>query len=485
MKATIVWLRRDLRLEDNPALLAAVERGEPVVPAYVWAPHEEGHWAPGPASRWWLHHSLAQLNEELRRRQSRLVIRRGDTPASVKTLIRETGADAVFWNRSCAPGTMQRDADMEASLRKNSIATEAFDGALLFEPSEIYNQQGRPFRIFTAFWKACLTRLEPVASRRAPARLKPPASWPRSLRLDELSLLPKIDWTGGIQAAWTPGEKAAKKTLTRFLDERLSRYDKQRDRPDLIGTSRLSPYLHWGQISPRQVWHAVKRRAERMKDPGFSRSAMAYLRQLGWREFAYYLLYHFPHTADEPLYPAFTRFPWSNDAEALRTWQKAKTGYPLVDAGMRELWQTGWMHNRVRMVVASFLVKHLLIPWQEGAKWFWKTLVDADLANNTLGWQWTAGCGADAAPYFRVFNPAAQGAKFDPDGDYVRHWVPELASLPARWIHKPFAASPALLADAGVKLGQTYPKPIVDHVAARTRALAGYATMRKKRSSHS
>ena len=492
--ATIVWFRRDLRLDDNPALVAAVRRGGPIVPVFIWDPREGKNWVPGAAARWWLHQSLAALDAELRRYGSRLVIRAGDALARLQDLARETGSDTVFWNRRYEPATRQSDKRITAALRREGFAVETFNAALLFEPDEVTNKSGRPFQVFTPFWRACMERppSDPLA---APTRLPGPRRWPESSRLSELELEPTIDWTGGIRAVWQPGWRGAGANLTRFLEKSLSNYATDRDRPGIAGTSRLSPHLHFGEISPRRVWHAVSqwlgqtsgsgRRgdgspAQRGRQALETRrtAAEAYLRQLVWREFAYHLLHHFPHTAEHPFRTEFAAFPWARNARALRAWQRGRTGYPLVDAGMRQLWTTGWMHNRVRMVVASFLTKHLLIAWETGARWFWDTLVDADLANNTFGWQWTAGCGADPAPYFRIFNPVSQGEKFDPDGDYVRQWVPELAALPPPWIHRPWEASSAALTDAGVKLGQTYPNPIVDHAEARERALAAFARIR-------
>lgn len=429
---TIVWFRLDLRLTDNPALTAAVQRGAPIIPVFIWAPEEEHPWAPGAASRWWLHHSLAALDADLRARGSRLVLRRGPSLETLRTLMRETGADVVFWNRRYEPALIARDKQIKASL-----PAESFNSALLVEPWEM-----KTYRVFTPFWRAVLARgIRTDRIPPAPTRLPAPATWPSSLPLDALELLPKIDWAAGLRAAWKPGEAGAQEQLRRFLKSAVLEYTANRNRPDLPATSRLSPHLHFGEIGPRQIWAAVAPKADA--------SGWGYLRQLGWREFAHHLLYHFPHTTDRPLRPEFEQFPWQTDPDRLRAWQRGRTGYPLVDAGMRELWTTGWMHNRVRMVVASFLVKDLLIPWQEGARWFWDTLVDADLANNTLGWQWTAGCGADAAPYFRIFNPTSQAEKFDPNSDYIRRWVPE-------------AGTPA------------YPAPIVNHDEARRRALQAF-----------
>jgi deoxyribodipyrimidine photo-lyase len=477
--AIIVWLRHDLRLSDNCALHVAAAQGRPVIPVFVWAPEEEGKWPPGPASKWWLHHSLEALDRELRRCGSRLIIRKGPTIATLRKLAVETGANAVYWNRRYEVWAGFRDAELLEALYGDGLIAETFRGNLLFEPGEIQNSSGGPFQVFTPFWKACLRAPEPRAPLPSPRRLRSPARWPKSLRLGELELLPRIDWATGIRAAWQPGESGAQKQLKRFLHRGLAQYGVGRDRPDHVGTSRLSPHLHFGEIGPRQVWNAIRARMKASRASDVAGGVGVYLRQLVWREFAHHLLYHFPQTADQPLREEFRRFPWRKNKSGLAAWQRGLTGYPLVDAGMRELWTTGWMHNRVRMIVGSFLVKDLLLPWQDGARWFWDTLVDADLANNTLGWQWVAGCGADAALYFRIFNPMSQGAKFAPQGDYVRRWVPELGKLPARWIHHPWDAPPDVLAAAAVHLGKSYPRPIVNHAVARKLALAAYAEMKR------
>ena len=476
----IVWLRQDLRLADNPALQAAGRRGGPVVPVFVWAPEQEGAWPLGSASRWWLHQSLAQLAGELRAVGAELVLRQGSSLAELQRVARAIGADAVFWNRRYEPACLGRDRKVEEALRAAGLQTESFNAALLREPWTIQNKAGRPFQVFTHFWKACLASAEPAEPLPAPRRLAMPPRRLASLPLAALGLEPKLNWTAGLRAAWRPGSAGANAALQRFLSDSLLSYSDSRNRPDLPGTSRLSPHLHFGEISPRQVWHAVGRFAVSLSIPAAVWRGWQFLTELGWREFAHHLLYHFPHTPEQPLRPEFTRFPWRKNSEWLRAWQRGQTGYPFVDAGMRELWSDGWMHNRVRMLVASFLVKNLLLPWQEGARWFWDTLVDADLANNTLGWQWTAGCGADAAPFFRIFNPVSQGEKFDPDGNYVRRWVPELARLPNAWIHHPWQAPPPVLAATGVVLGQTYPRPIVSHFVSREVALEAYQRIRRK-----
>lgn len=463
------WIRRDLRLADNPALDAALSGNRKVIPLFIWAPDEEEPWAPGAASRWWLHHSLVALDAELRARHSQLIIRKGPTIAALRSVIRETSSSAVVWNRLYEPAVIARDKEIKSTLKKEGVETHSFNGHLLFEPWTISTQQEKPYQVFTPFYRSC-SSYGPPAAPLPPPRFLPhiPANlW--SVDVNDLGLLPALDWAGGMSETWKPGETGGSEMLAEFKEEAVSEYKVDRDRPDFKGTSRLSPYLHFGEITPRQVWHAC----------GKSLNAEPYLRQLIWREFAHHLLYHFPHTPDKPLRENFTRFPWQADRSLLRLWRRGKTGYPIVDAGMKELWHTGWMHNRVRMIVGSFLVKDLLIPWQEGARWFWDTLVDADLANNTLGWQWVAGCGADAAPYFRIFNPVLQAVKFDPDGDYVRKWLPSLRGLPSPDIHRPFAASPSSLLKAGVSLGIDYPNPVVDHSAARDAALQAYSAIRQ------
>jgi len=444
----LLWFRLDLRLRDNPALRAAAATGAPVIPVYIWAPEEEEPWPPGAASRWWLHQSLSSLQANLAARGSRLILRRGPTLQTLQLLVAETGAASVFWNRRYEPAVIARDTTINPSLRDQGIRVETFNANLLFEPWTIRSRSTqRPFQVFSAFWKVCRSAPLPEPPQNAPRDLRVPTTWPASLILGDLSLEPRINWAGGLKAAWTPGEAGAVAQLKNFARRNLAVYTSQRDFPSEPGTSRLSPHLHFGEISPRQIWHAVR-------DPDST-----YIRELGWREFAYHILFHFPHTPDQPLRPEFAAFPWRTDARLFNRWQRGTTGYPLVDAGMRELWTTGWMHNRARMVAASFLTKHLRISWQEGAYWFWDTLVDADLANNTLGWQWSAGCGADAAPYFRIFNPVRQIEKFDPAGEYIRRWIPELAGN-----------------------ATDYPQPVVDHAQARREALKAYEQTRSFRS---
>ena len=478
--SSILWIRLDFRVVDNPALVAALQRGAPVIPLFIGSTNEEGEWSAGGASQWWLHQSLCSIDLSLRQLGSQLTVRSGPTLETLRNVIHETGASAVFWNRRYEPAIIARDKRIKESLRADGITAESFNAALLNEPWEIQNKSGKPFQVFTPFWKHCLTKPDPDEPLPAPTLIPAPAQFPKSLTIDSLGLQPRINWTSGIKAAWQPGEAGARAALKRFLQDAFENYSETRNRPDKVGTSRLSPHLHFGEISPRQVWHGLRAEAVKRGWPVERWRGSQFLAEVGWREFAHHLLFHFPHTPTEPLRPDFKRFSWRKDAPWLKAWQKGQTGYPIVDAGMRELWETGWMHNRVRMIVASFLVKDLLLSWQDGARWFWDTLVDADLAQNTLGWQWTAGCGADAAPYFRVFNPTSQGEKFDPRGDYVRRWCPELAKQPDAWIHKPHNAPPEVLRAVGIRLGETYPEPIVNHAIAREVALEAFAKLKSK-----
>jgi deoxyribodipyrimidine photo-lyase len=480
LPTTLVWFRLDLRLRDHPALQAAALRGGPVLPVFIWAPEEEGDWPPGAASRWWLHRSLEALAADLRARGSRLVLRRGPALETLRALARQSGARAVFWNRRYEPAILTREQHLMEHLRADGLEVESFNAALLREPWTLQTKSGGPYQVFTPFWRAHLALPDPPAPLPTPPSLPAPSPWPASLELETFGLLPRSDWAAGFRTAWQPGEAGATQTLARFGEAALATYAEGRNRPDLGGTSRLSPHLHFGEIGPRQIWQALGKAAPRAGTGGEHQwRQSAFAAELGWREFAHHLLYHFPRTPTEPLRAEFARFPWHRDDSWRRAWQRGHTGYPIVDAGMRELWATGWMHNRARMIVASFLVKDLRLDWREGARWFWDTLVDADLPNNTLGWQWTAGCGADAAPFFRIFNPVSQGRKFDPHGDYVRHWVPELAGLTADWIHRPWEAPAHVLADAGVALGESYPQPVVSHAVAREVALEAYARLKR------
>lgn len=471
----MVWFRQDLRLADNPALAAAAARGGAVLPVYIL--NEEGPWAPGGAARWWLHHSLAALDQALRKLGAPLCLRRGRAEDVLPRLAREAGAGAVYWNRCYEPHAVARDARLKQQFESDELEVRSFNGSLLAEPWALKSRAGAPYKVFTPFWKALLAAGDPRLPTAAPTTLQGLADI-ASDDLADWGLLPtRPDWAAGLRAAWAPGESGAAARLQSFLEDAAADYKQDRDRPDRDGTSRLSPHLHWGELSPRQVWHAHRHAAAAGALP--PQAAEAFLRQLGWRDFSHSLLFHWPDLAEAPWRKNFAAFPWHDDQEAFSAWCRGRTGYPLVDAGLRQLWTTGWMHNRVRMIAASFLVKDLLIPWQRGAAWFWDTLVDADLANNAAGWQWVAGSGADAAPYFRIFNPVTQGETFDPQGRYVRQWVPEIAGLPDAVIHQPWKASADALKRAGVTLGETYPLPMVDHKVSRARALAAYDTVKR------
>jgi len=472
MESCLLWFRRDLRLSDNPALRAAVDAAPTVIPVFLHCPDEEGEWAPGGASRWWLHHSLTNLQASLEGKDSRLIIRQGtDTLFLLRQLLEETGAEGVIWNRLYDPALVERDKQIKQQLRDDGYQADSHQANLLMEPWTLRTGKGEPYRVFTPFWRAMQKAPEPAEPLPRPRTLRPPSDWPRSQALADLNLLSRSQWHDKFEGYWQPGEAGAGKTLERFLDNALEGYKEDRDWPAQSATAYLSPHLHWGEISPRQAWQRV--RARMAGQSSLEVGGQSWLRELAWREFAHHVLFEFPHTPDQPLYDRWADFPWrENYQPLLRAWQSGETGYPIVDAGMRELWDTGYMHNRVRMIVASLLVKNIRAPWQAGARWFWDTLVDADLANNTMGWQWSAGCGADAAPYFRIFNPWTQSRRFDPDGEYIRRWVPELAKLPGRDIHAPHEAPPALLTAADIRLGRDYPKPIIDYRSSREEALA-------------
>ena len=465
----ILWFRQDLRLQDNPAYHAALESGSPILPVFILDDDNAGLWKRGAASRWWLYHSLSSLNKSL---NGTLAIFRGDATKIIPELVEAACAHAVFWNRCYEPWRIARDSKIKTALEQSSIAVKSSNASLLYEPWTVSKDDGTPYKVFTPFFrKGCLGRGEPPVPLGLPHHV--PTFFPRlkqSLHIDDLDLLPSIKWDKGFHDIWTPGEHGARERLGQFLDHGLKGYKEGRNHPDRENVSRLSPHLHFGEISPRTAWHAVRHAME--ADPTIETDGDCFLSELGWREFSYSLLYTHPDLPTQPLQHKFAGFPWDKNDKALRAWQMGKTGYPIVDAGMRQLWQTGWMHNRVRMIVASFLIKDLMLPWTAGEEWFWDTLVDADLANNAASWQWVAGCGADAAPYFRIFNPVTQGTKFDPDGNYIRAFVPELAALPAKYIHEPWTAPANVLKQAGVEMGKTYPMPIVDHKAARDHALA-------------
>jgi deoxyribodipyrimidine photo-lyase len=476
MTKALMWFRNDLRLDDNPALNFAAENFAEVVPVYIFSPEEEAEWPLGAASRWWLHHSLEALSRSIQGQGGSLrVLRSGSSLEALERLCAETQARTIVWNRRYEPHARKRDERLEAHFLKNGFDTKSFNSQLLWEPGEVMGQVQKPYQVFGAFYRRAMALDAPSRPRSLSKRLK----WSRS-KIDtppamaSLELLPRIAWAEEFSSFFDPGEKGADKSLKNFLRASASSYQSDRDFPSKDGTSKLSAHLHFGEIGIRRVWHEILKKEESASSKVVRDNLAFYRRELVWREFAAQLLFHFPHTATEPLREAFRDFPWVEDSKLLKLWQKGQTGYPIVDAGMRELWRTGMMHNRVRMIVASFLVKDLRISWVEGARWFWDTLVDADLANNSMGWQWAGGCGADAAPYFRIFNPTLQGEKFDPDGVYVRRWVPELAQLDKRWIHKPWMAPPEALLKAKVELGTSYPSRIVDHALARDAALKAF-----------
>ena len=472
----IMWFRQDLRLADNPAFAAAAASGAPVLAVYVLDDDSAGRWALGGAARWWLHGSLERLGRALADCGVPLVLARGAAEHVLPALASETAAEAVYCSRAYEPWSRRVEDALHRRLGADDVAFKRYPGTLLVEPEALATKTGQPYRVYTPFWRALTAGAAPRRPVAAPKRVAGLANPPAGQPLDSLNLRPsRPDWAAGLRATWTPGEASADGRLRAFLAERVTRYADDRNRPDIDGTSGLSPHLRHGELSPAQCWHAARAAAGSDGGAGLE----TFLKEIAWREFSYHLLFHFPDLPEAPFRSDFAEFPWAPTAEALRAWRRGRTGYPIVDAGMRQLWATGWMHNRVRMVVGSFLVKHLLIPWQDGEAWFWDTLVDADLASNAASWQWVAGSGADAAPYFRIFNPVKQSETYDPNGDYVRRWVPELARLDAPAIHAPWQAPAGALARAGVELGRSYPGPIVDHAVARTRALAAYGEIRQ------
>ena len=476
-KPIVVWFRDDLRLGDHPALWEAAGSGRPLLCVFNFDTASEGLRALGGAARWWLHGALEALDEALAARGGGLALFRGAAVDMIPRIAAASSASAVFWNRRYGLAERRIDEAVKSALARLGIAGRSFNGHLIHEPWTISNSEGKPFRVFSAFWRAAARLGPPAAPLPSPETLRfarlPDELSRLCLPLSALALEPAApDWAAGLRQTWQRGEAGARRGLKRFLEDGFAAYAANRDLPAAPATSRLSPYLRFGNISVRQVWHAATA-AAMDGGPHGERNLEKFLSELGWREFSYHLLYHHPDLAQRNFQSRFDRMPWRDDAAALSAWQKGRTGYPLVDAGMRELWATGWMHNRVRMVAASFLTKHLLIDWRAGEAWFWDTLVDADPANNPASWQWVAGCGADAAPYFRIFNPVLQGEKFDPDGSYVRRWVPELQGLSRPHIHRPWTAAPTLLARTGIPAG-AYPQPIVDHDRARNRALDAY-----------
>ncbi|MEO5368201.1 MAG: DNA photolyase family protein [Magnetococcus sp. WYHC-3] len=458
-KTAVLWFRQDLRLTDNPALIHALKAGYSIIPVFVLDDKNAGPWAHGGASRWWLHHSLLALNNTL---EGRMLFRRGDARDIIPEIARETSTQAVFWNRCYEPWRIARDKEVKDAL---NVECKSFNASLLWEPWTVTKNDGTPYKVFTPYYRKGCLKTEPPQAQPAPNDIHYAPHKAETGSLDDLDLLPEIKWYAQMEEFWTPGEAGAKERLADFIENGLSGYKTGRDLPAAENVSRLSPHLHFGEISPREVWHTARAYAATQSIP--PADIDCFCSELGWREFSAYLLYHFPRITWDNLNTKFDDFPWREDAdnENLRRWQKGQTGIPIVDAGMRQLWQTGWMHNRVRMIVASLLVKNMLIHWRRGAEWFWDCLVDADLASNSASWQWVAGCGADAAPYFRIFNPVTQGEKFDPAGEYIRRYVPELAGVPDKYIHQPWTA-PSPPAD--------YPTPIVDLKISRALALEAF-----------
>lgn len=478
----IVWFRDDLRMSDQPALRVAADSGAKVICIYIFDEDSEGIRPLGGASRWWLHHSLEALSQAIDDAGGKLHILRGKAGELVPAIAGAAAAAQVLWTRRYGAAEIAADKAIKAELKERGVEAKSYNGQLLFEPWEIRTGSDDYYKVFSPFWRACLKQPEPVEPLSAVTKLdvrRWPSGAPERCTLSDLGLLPTApDWAGGLRARWTPGEQGAHDRLKHFLDEAIGIYKAKRDMPAEHATSYLSPHLRFGEISPRQVWHAVTQ-AREAGDVGGA-NADKFLAEIGWREFSYNLLFHNPDLATENYNSDFDAFPWQKpDESKLEAWRFGNTGYPIVDAGMRELWQTGYMHNRVRMIVASFLIKHLLVDWRTGEEWFWDTLCDADPANNTASWQWVAGSGADAAPYFRIFNPILQGEMFDGDGRYVRKYVPEIAALPDKYIHKPWEADGNTLEEAGITLGETYPRPMVDHARARERALKAYDKTKK------
>ena len=477
MKPILLLMTNTLRLDDHPALMAACDTGAPVVPIYIQDDITAGVWSSGGARRWWLMQSLQSLQMGLERRSSRLILRYGETANAVLSLIKEIGAGAVYLTRGYSRHERLIEEEIHGLCEQHGVNCRRFAGNLLIEPDQVFTKSGKPYQVFSPFWRQARTLIDRSTPLDAPTRVPAPQRWPVSDPIGALELAPKpADWASPIAATWRAGEAAALQLLERFLAGPSADYRAARDRPGVEATSRLSPYLAVGAISPRRIFHTAT--AYQSLHSGSS-GVDWFIRELGWREFSYHLLFHFPDIPTKPLRSQFDRFPWqSGQGDELGAWQRGQTGFPLVDAGMRQLWQTGWMHNRIRMVTASFLVKELLWHWRDGEAWFWDTLIDADLASNAASWQWVAGCGADAAPYFRIFNPVLQGEKFDKKGDYVRRFVPELAKMPDKYLHRPFDAPQTVLEEAGVVLGESYPKPIIDRPEARKRALAALASIK-------
>ncbi|MGE7470117.1 cryptochrome/photolyase family protein [Bosea sp. NPDC003192] len=482
-RPALIWFRDDLRLSDNPALRAAIERG-PLICLYILDTSPDRR-PLGGAARWWLSRSLTALSEAIAAKGGELLILRGDPAELLPRIAHEADIGYVAWNRRYDAAAIDLDKSLKAMLTDSSIEVESFNANLLNEPWQVATKADGPFKVFTPYWRAVREGGEPAPPLPAPTELSkaplPAALRKQILTVADLALEPtRPDWAGGLRETWTPGEAGALERLGTFLDETLAGYREARDLPDRPSTSRLSPHLRFGEIGPRQIWHATKAALEAGDTPGSAADVEKFFSEIGWREFSYHLLFHNPGLASVNYDRRFDAMAWEKDEAGLKAWQKGLTGYPIVDAGLRELWQTGWMHNRVRMITASFLIKHLLTDWRAGEAWFWDTLVDADPANNPASWQWVAGSGADAAPYFRVFNPVTQGEKFDPKGTYVRHFIPELAELGDKFIHRPWEAPATELKKAGIALGRDYPKPVIALDFGRRRALDAFAAIRSE-----
>ena len=469
----LIWFRQDLRIKDNPALDAASEF-EHVLPVYIVDETTPERAQLGGASSWWLHHSLTSLGKAL---QNNILIMKGDPQAIIKSLIDEHQIDAVFWNRQYEDWQIKRDSEIKTAIKERGLIAASFNASLLWEPMNILKKDKTPYKVFTPYYrKGCLVHSQP----RLPISTTQPKSFVETdynfeSKLSALELLPTLDWDSDFTNHWEPGEEGAASKLSQFIEQACLAYQDGRNIPSKRGTSQLSPHLHFGEISPNQVWYAI---LDAFDGDIENKNIDVFLSELGWREFSHYLLYHWPTIHTDNFNPKFDKFPWRKDETDLKAWQFGNTGIPIIDAGMRELYQTGYMHNRIRMVVGSFLVKNLLIDWREGERWFWDCLLDADAAANSASWQWVAGSGADAAPYFRVFNPILQGEKFDKEGEYVKRYCPELAKLPPKFIHKPWEAPSNILNACSVVLGKNYPKPIVDLKSSRLRALDAFSEIK-------
>jgi deoxyribodipyrimidine photo-lyase len=470
---SIVWLRQDLRLQDNPALNHALTQKNPIIFLYIYDDTSPQEQEIGNAQKWWLHHSLKALNKSIEDTFSTSLVLKKGTPLTIlKEMVKDTKATALYWNRCYEPHSIQRDKDIKSHF-KEKLDVDSFNGSLLFEPWEVMNKSGNPFQVFTPFYKHASSHIQPrpVESLRTTKEKHPLI---KGDDLDDWNLLPtNPDWAKKFEQYWIPGEKGAHEKLDQFLSHGIHYYATKRDVPSVKAVSELSPHIHFGEISPHQAWFQAKASDANQKN------ILKFLSELGWREFSYYILFHAPHIPTQNFNKKFDHFPWDQNEKALKAWQTGNTGYPIVDAGMRQLWETGWMHNRLRLIVGSFLTKHLLHSWRHGAAWFQDTLVDADLANNSASWQWIAGSGADAAPYFRIFNPMLQSKKFDPEGTFIRKWVPELKDLSNTDIHAPWEASEKALHSADIVLGKTYPHPIIDHQHGRERALETFHKLGK------